>query len=75
MHDKLAGGPGITYEGNTVFKKPISQWDRASSYPQTFLTEKATRCMLLLDIGKAVIRSDVPHKEVLSVLQKLAGLW
>jgi shikimate kinase/3-dehydroquinate synthase len=34
--------------------------------------EKAIRWVLLQDIGKAVIRSDVPQKEVLAVLQGLA---
>ena len=34
--------------------------------------EKAIRWVLLQDIGKAVIRSDVPQKEVLSVVQELA---
>jgi shikimate kinase / 3-dehydroquinate synthase len=33
---------------------------------------KAIRWVLLQDIGKAVIRSDVPQKEVLAVLQELA---
>jgi 3-dehydroquinate synthetase len=32
---------------------------------------KAIRWVLLKDIGKAVIRSDVPKKEVLSVLKKV----
>jgi len=34
--------------------------------------EKAIRWVLLQDIGKAVIRSDVPQQEVLAVLQELA---
>jgi shikimate kinase/3-dehydroquinate synthase len=34
--------------------------------------EKAIRWVLLQGIGKAVIRSDVPQKEVLAVLQELA---
>jgi 3-dehydroquinate synthase len=34
--------------------------------------EKAIRWVLLQDIGKAVIRSDVPQKDVLAVLQELA---
>jgi 3-dehydroquinate synthetase len=33
---------------------------------------KAIRWVLLQDIGKAVIRSDVPQEDVLAVLQKLA---
>ncbi len=32
---------------------------------------KAIRWVLLQDIGKAVIRSDVPQEEVLAVLQEL----
>ncbi len=34
--------------------------------------EKAIRWVLLQDIGKVVIRSDVPQREVLAVLQELA---
>jgi shikimate kinase/3-dehydroquinate synthase len=34
--------------------------------------EKAIRWVLLQDIGKVVIRADVPQKEVLAVLQELA---
>ena len=34
--------------------------------------EKAIRWVLLQDIGRTVIRSDVPQKEVLAVLQELA---
>jgi len=34
--------------------------------------EKAIRWVLLQDIGKAVIRSDVPQQDVLAVLQELA---
>jgi shikimate kinase/3-dehydroquinate synthase len=34
--------------------------------------EKAIRWVLLQDIGKAVIRSDVPQRDVLAVLQELA---
>jgi shikimate kinase/3-dehydroquinate synthase len=34
--------------------------------------EKAIRWVLLQDIGKTVIRSDVPQRDVLAVLQKLA---
>jgi 3-dehydroquinate synthase len=37
------------------------------------MKEKAIRWVLLQDIGKAVIRTDVPHKDVLAVLQELAG--
>jgi len=33
---------------------------------------KAIRWVLLQDIGEAVIRSDVPHKDVLAVLRELA---
>jgi 3-dehydroquinate synthetase len=33
---------------------------------------KAIRWVLLQDIGKAVIRSDVPRRDVLAVLQELA---
>jgi 3-dehydroquinate synthetase len=33
---------------------------------------KAIRWVLLQDIGKAVIRSDVPQQDVLAVLQELA---
>ena len=33
--------------------------------------DKAIRWVLLTDIGKAVIRSDVPKKEVLNVLQEV----
>jgi len=33
--------------------------------------EKAIRWVLLQDIGKAVIRSDVPQQEVLAVLREL----
>jgi 3-dehydroquinate synthetase len=33
---------------------------------------KAIHWVLLQDIGKVVIRSDVPQKEVLAVLQELA---
>lgn len=36
--------------------------------------EKAIRWVLLQDIGRTVIRSDVPQKEVLAVLQELAEL-
>jgi 3-dehydroquinate synthetase len=35
---------------------------------------KAIRWVLLQDIGRTVIRSDVPQKEVLAVLQELAEL-
>ncbi|HUW46352.1 MAG TPA: 3-dehydroquinate synthase [Dehalococcoidia bacterium] len=35
---------------------------------------KAIRWVLLQDIGKAVIRSDVPQRDVLAVLQELAEL-
>ncbi|GAI03569.1 unnamed protein product, partial [marine sediment metagenome] len=34
--------------------------------------EKAIRWVLLQDIGRTVIRSDVPQKEVIAVLQELA---
>ncbi len=34
--------------------------------------EKAIRWVLLQDIGKVVIRADVPQREVLAVLQELA---
>jgi 3-dehydroquinate synthetase len=34
---------------------------------------KVIRWVLLQDIGKAVIRSDVPQKEVLAVLRELVG--
>jgi 3-dehydroquinate synthase len=34
---------------------------------------KAIRWVLLQDIGKAVIRSDVPQQDVLAVLRELAG--
>jgi 3-dehydroquinate synthase len=34
--------------------------------------EKAIRWVLLQDIGKAIIRSDVPQNDVLAVLQELA---
>jgi 3-dehydroquinate synthetase len=33
---------------------------------------KAIRWVLLQDIGKVVIRNDVPQKEVLAVLRELA---
>jgi 3-dehydroquinate synthetase len=33
---------------------------------------KAIRWVLLQDIGKAVIRSDVPQRDLLAVLQELA---
>jgi 3-dehydroquinate synthase len=36
--------------------------------------EKAIRWVLLQDIGKVIIRADVPQKEVLAVLQELAEL-
>jgi 3-dehydroquinate synthetase len=32
---------------------------------------KAIRWVLLQDIGKAVIRSDVPQQDVLAILQEL----
>jgi len=35
--------------------------------------EKAIRWVLLQDIGKAIIRGDVPQQDVLAVLQELAG--
>ncbi len=35
--------------------------------------EKAIRWVLLQDIGEAVIRNDVPQRDVLAVLQELAG--
>ncbi|GAG25284.1 unnamed protein product, partial [marine sediment metagenome] len=34
--------------------------------------KKAIRWVLLQDIGKVVIRSDMPQQEVLAVLQELA---
>ena len=34
--------------------------------------EKAIRWVLLQDIGKVVIRSDVPQQDVLAVIQGLA---
>ena len=37
------------------------------------IKEKAIRWVLLQDIGKAVIRNDVPQQDVLAVLQELAG--
>jgi 3-dehydroquinate synthetase len=35
------------------------------------VTGKAIRWVLLEDIGKAVIRSDVPQEDVLAVLREL----
>ena len=37
------------------------------------MKEEAIRWVLLQDIGKAVIRTDVPQENVLAVLQELAG--
>jgi 3-dehydroquinate synthetase len=34
---------------------------------------KAIRWVLLQDIGKVIIRSDLPQRDVLSVLRELVG--
>jgi 3-dehydroquinate synthase len=36
--------------------------------------EKAIRWVLLQDIGKVVVRSDVPQQDVLDILREMAGL-